>query len=368
MRISEIWRATVPGHTSHSMLADPGSKSVFVSDGWGVAHSGLRLHRLDPETGEKLGEVRTRQQSVSAMVVDDDCLFVATHSRLLRLRPQDLSMAAHWDRVLPSDAQQLAVSGDYVLAANLRKPVVGLYHLGRRSSARLRTGLQPLLVRHGDRVKVIEGFDGGVLTFDPERATLLASEPSPPVSAVAAGADMWAVRAGEAQGAGESRAPSSWLKPGTDRLIRLGADSDWEARLPDVASAIMCDDDHGLLWCLMGNRSSTLVAVGQADGRVVASFPAGPGRYWAYYHPPTGLAVAAEPVQETGGYRTTQSLSTLIAHVVVLEDGDPGGAPGDGTHADDGFRLPPPPPPPELPAPGAEESFTPPEDPASLRL
>lgn len=322
MRMMEIWRATVPGHTSHSVLADPGSKSLFVSDGWGVAHSGLRLHRLDPETGEKLAEVRTRQQYVSAMSVTDDSLFVATHSRLLRLRPDDLSMLDHWDRVLPSDAQQLLVSGDHVVAANFRKPVVGLFDLSRRSGTRLRTGLQPLLVDYAGQVKVIEGFDGGVRTLDLEKGSLLGPEPGPSVSAVSAGRDIWAVRAGVARGESSHGAPSSWLKPGTARLVRLGGEGEWETDLPEAASAVFCDDERALVWCLVGERFSNLVAIDQRHGWMVDSFPAGPGRYWAYFHPPTGLAVTAEPVEQTGGYRATQSLSNLIGHLLVPEEWD----------------------------------------------
>ncbi len=328
MRMMEIWRATVPGHTSHSVLADPVSRSLFVSDGWGVAHSGLRLHRLDPDTGEELAEVRTRQQYVSAMTVADGSLYAVTHSRLLRLRPEDLAILDHWDRVLPSDAQQLLVSDGLVVAANFRKPLVGLFDPQRGASTRLRTGLQPLLVRHAQRVKVLEGFDGGVRTLDPERATLLGPEPCPPASAVAAGTEMWVVRAGAAQGVHSQGAPSSWLKPGTAGLLRLGGDREWEMVLPDAASAVLCDDDRGLVWCLVGERSANLVAVDQRHGWIVESFPAGPGRYWAYFHPPTGLAVTAEPMEQAGGYRATQSLSNLVGHVIVLEDWDLGRLPG----------------------------------------
>ncbi|HET9076024.1 MAG TPA: hypothetical protein VFN68_03760 [Acidimicrobiales bacterium] len=318
MRLTEIWRATVPGHTSHTVLADPGSKSLFVSDGWGVAYPALRLHRLDPETGEQLAEIRTRQQHVSALVAAQDSLFVATHSRLLRLRPGDLGPVGHWDKVLPSDSQQLVALGDRLIAANWRKPVVGLFEVGTGTSVRLRVGLQPLLLRHGDGVSVVEGFDGSRRPIDLERGRLLGAEPGPPVTAVAAGTDIWGVAAGEPADGGGG-APSTWLKPAADRLLRLSGEGRWEALLAGPGMSVHCDDERGLVWCLVGPGPSTLVAVSQEYRWSVASFNAGPGRYWAYFDPTSGLAVAVEAVEAGGGYRSPQAASTLIGHLVVSD-------------------------------------------------
>lgn len=319
MRLTEIWRTTVPGHTSHTVVSDPGSKSLFVSDGWGVAYPALRLHRLDPETGEHLAEIRTRQQHVSALVATSESLFVATHSRLLRLRPEDLGLVGHWDKVLPSDSQQLVAAGDRLIAANWRKPVVGMFEVASGTSVRLRVGLQPLLLRHGDTVSVVEGFGGGRRVIDLERGRLLGAEPGPPVTAVAAGGEIWGIAAGEAPAPGGRSAPSTLLKPGTDRLLRLSGDERWEALLPGPGTSLYCDDERGLVWALLGPGGSTLVAVSQEWRWVVASFPAGPGRYWAYFDPAAGLAIAAQAEEDGGGYRNPQAASTLFGHLVVTD-------------------------------------------------
>lgn len=316
MRMTEIWQASVPGHTAHIVLADPGSKSLFVSDGWGVAYATLRLHRLDPETGEPVAEVRTRHQHVSALAAAVDSLYVATHSRLLQLRAGDLHVLHQWDRVLPSDAQQLLAAGDWLVAANWRKPVVGLFYPQGQASERLRVGLQPLIVAYGDTVRVVEGFTGGVRSVDLTKSRLLGAEPGPPVSAVAGGKELWGVLGGPPAGAGAHSTGSAWLRPASDRLVRL-ADPSWEAILPAPASALQCDDERGLLWCLVGSDSTLLAAVSQEDGRVVASFPAGEGRYWLYVDPSTGLALEATPVQEGAGYRAARVRSTLVAHLLI---------------------------------------------------
>ena len=317
MRMTEIWRASIPGHSAHTALADPSSKSLFVSDGWGVAYAALRLHRLDPETGENLAEVRTRQQHVAAMVAAGDSLFVATHSRLLRLRPEDLRLVEHWDKVLPSDSQQLVSIGGWLVAANRRKPVVGLFEADSATTVRLEVGLQPLVFVHGASARVAEGFAGGIRTLDLERRCLLGVEPGPPVAAVAAGSAIWAIGAGQA---GDRTGASTWSKPGTDRLVMIGADggeSPWSAWLPAPGQAVFCDDARGLVWCLVGPGGSNLVAISQEERRLVRMFPAGAGRYWAYFDPVSGLAVAAESDTEGAGYRTAQSVSTLSGHVVV---------------------------------------------------
>lgn len=316
MRMMEIWRAGIPGHTAHALLADVPSKSLFVSDGWGIAYPALRLHRLDPETGESLAEIRTRQQHVSSLTAVEGLVYVATHSRLLQVRAEDLSIMNQWDKVLPSDSQQLVVSGEWVAAANFRKPVLGLFHVGRRQSARLRVGLQPLLVRQRNELKVVEGFDGGVRVIDLERGGLQGAEPGPPVAAVAADTDIWGVAAGIPAGARSAGPATTWIKPGTDRLIKLG-DPSWRGLLPAAAASVFCDDDRGLVWSLTGDGPSNLVAVSQEDGLMVRMFTAGPGRYWAYFDPVSGLAVTAEAVSDGGGYRSSQLNSVLTAHLVV---------------------------------------------------
>lgn len=318
VRMTEIWRASIPGHTTHTVLADPGSKSLFVSDGWGVAYPTLRLHRLHPETGEAVGEIRTRQQHVSALAVMDDSLYVATHSRLLQVRPGDLHVLRHWDRVLPSDSQQLVAAGDWLVAANWRKPVLGLFHPQRQESVRLRVGLQPLLATLGNTVRLVEGYAGGVRSVDLDNASLLGAEPGPPVSAVATGTELWGILGGPPAGTGAHGTGSAWSRPGTDRLTRM-ADPTWTAILPAPASAIYCDDQRGLLWCRAGPNSTLLVAVSQEDSRVVASFPAGDGRYWLHVDPGAGLAVEATPVQEGIGYRASRVRSTLVAHLLIGE-------------------------------------------------
>ncbi|MBV9659776.1 MAG: PQQ-binding-like beta-propeller repeat protein [Acidimicrobiales bacterium] len=312
MRLTEIWRATVPGHTAHVMVADGASKSLFVGDGWGVPYRARRLHRFDPETGEQLAEVRSREQQVSALAVHDEHVFAATSSRLLKLRPSDLAVVGHWEKVLPSDSQQMLAFDRFVVAANWRKPAVGVFDLKSRSATRLAVGPQPLLAFHQGTVKVIEGFHGGLRALDPARGRLLGAEPTPAAAAVAAGADIWAVAADAAP-----ETPTVWGKPGADRIIRLTGES-WHASLPEPGHALVCDDRHGLLWCLTGPERATLVLVSQEDGRVTNLFLAGAGRAWAYLHPASGLAVASEAVPGTAGYRATPSLSTLIGHRLVV--------------------------------------------------
>lgn len=320
MRMTEIWRASIPGHTAHTALADPASKSLFVSDGWGVAYPALRLHRLDPETGEKLAEVRTRRQHVSALVAAEDSLYVATHSRLLRLRPEDLRMVGQWDRVLPSDSQQLVACGQLLVAANRRKPAVGLFDPDSGASVRLNVGLQPLVFVHAGNAKVAEGFQGGIRTFDFERRCLLGAEPGPPLAAVAAGEEIWGIGAEAPTAGGGSGPASAWSKPGTERLLRVGdgeEDRAWSAWLPAPGVAVYCDDERGLVWCLVGPDGATLVAVSQEERRLVQMFPAGTGRYWVYFDPVSGLALAAQTADDGEGYRPAQSVSTLSAHLVV---------------------------------------------------
>lgn len=320
MRMTEIWRASIPGHTAHTALADPASKSLFVSDGWGVAYAALRLYRLDPETGEKLAEVRTRQQHVSALVAADDSLFVATHSRLLRLRPQDLRMVGHWDKVLPSDSQQLVSAGQWLVAANRRKPTVGLFEPASGASVRLDVGLQPLVFVHGGEAKVAEGFQGGIRTVDLERRCLLGAEPGPPLAAVDAGAEIWGIGAEVAGDAESGPSASTWSKPGTARVLKIGGGEEerpWSAWLPAPGVALYCDDGRGLIWCLVGPDAATLVAVSQEERRLVQMFPAGTGRYWVYFDPLSGLAVTAQTAEDGEGYRPSQSLSTLSGHLVL---------------------------------------------------
>jgi hypothetical protein len=294
------------------MLADGGSKSLFVGDGWGVPYTARRLHRFDPETGEELAEVRTRHQQVSALVAHDEHLFAATSTRLLKLRPADLAVTDVWEKALPSDSQQLVALGEFLVAANWRKPAVGVLNVRTRAATRLATGPQPLLVVHGGAVKVVEGFHGGVRAVDLNRSRLLGAETSPSVAAVAGGAEIWAVAAGTGP-----ESSTVWGKPGADRLIRLTGEP-WEAWLPDLGHTVVCDDRNGLLWCVMGQARDWLLLVSQADGLITKSFPVGPGRAWVYLDPPSGLAVASEPVVGTAGYRATPSLSTLIGHRFVL--------------------------------------------------
>lgn len=312
VRLTEIWRATVPGHRAHVILADGGSKSLFVGDGWGVPYMARRLHRFDPETGEELAEVRTRQQQVSALVIHDEHLFAATSSRLLKLRPSDLAVLDHWDKALPSDSQQLVALDRFLVGANWRKPAVGILNLRNRAVARLVTGPQPLLVVHGGMVKVVEGFHGGVRAVDTDRSRLLGSEATPPVAAVAAGEEIWAVAA-----AAGSRSPGVWGNTGADRLIRLSGEPR-EAWLLDVGTGLVCDDARGLLWCIAGQRREWLLLVSQEDGLISKSFPAGTGRAWVYLDPPSGLAVASEALPDAAGYRATPSRSTLIGHTFVV--------------------------------------------------
>ncbi len=81
-RLVERWRTKIEGGTANTFLVDLPSRSLYVSDGWGVAYPALRLHRLDLATGEPIVEMRTRHQGVSAMTVHAGYLYAGRTLRL----------------------------------------------------------------------------------------------------------------------------------------------------------------------------------------------------------------------------------------------------------------------------------------------
>jgi hypothetical protein len=219
--LTERWRAPVPGIVAITVLSDTASGSVFASDGWGVSYAALRLHRFDLETGAHLAELRTRHQAVSAMLVDRNVLYAATDSRLFELSPTDLSVSRQWDRGLVRYTQQLVPAGSKLVTANWLKPTIGLFDPETGLTRGLRAGLQPLLVRQGEAVKVIAGFDGRMWTLDTTEQRLVDVQTIPPVARAAAGREIWGVLAGSPEG-GQGN-PPVWTKPPGNRLLRLPA-------------------------------------------------------------------------------------------------------------------------------------------------
>jgi hypothetical protein len=310
-RLRELWRTTVPGDSDNEVLCDVASESVFISDGWNVPYAALRLHRLEISSGKHVADVRTRSQGVVAMVKWQDRLLAATDSRLFEFRTGDLSIARQWDTGLVAFARQLVPVGRLIAMANWLRPSIGILDRESAKTSRMKVGAQPLLFQFAGEVRVINGFDGGMLTLDAESRQLMAAEVTPPVSAVTAGRDIWAVIAGRPEG-GQGR-PPVWIKRGTDTVRRLTG-SALESRVGGRCDRLTVDDKRGVVWCLL-ERGAHLQAVSTETGEVVGTFePGSAGREQRFDHvdPVAGLAFATEPHRVVEQRVVRSSTSTLV--------------------------------------------------------
>jgi hypothetical protein len=317
--LQELWRTTIPGDVDNRYLCDLPSKSLFATDGWGIAYAALRVHRLDLRSGVHLADLRTRHQSVGAMAMHQGDLLVATDSRLFQIRVSDFSVVRQWDKGLVRYAMQLIPAGNQLVAANWLAPSVGIFHLDTGRTRRLTVGGQPLLFRFGDEVKVIAGFDGGMWTLDLDRGQLTRSQKTAPLTNVAVGEHIWATLAGRRQG-GQGE-PPVWTKRGTAVITRLTGDR-WTAAAGGPVKDLVCDDRRAVLWCLTGVRPYNLEAISQRTGRVLASFTPTPGKGIGFCHvdPAAGIALQADSSQEVRGSILIRSTSTLVC--LALPDVD----------------------------------------------
>jgi hypothetical protein len=310
-RLRELWRTTDPGDSDNEIFCVLASDSVFISEGWNVPYAALRLHRLEISSGRQVADVRTRSQGVAGMVEWQDHLLAATDSRLFQFRTADLSIARQWDTGLVAFARQLVPAGRLIAMANWLRPSIGILDPESAKTSRLKVGAQPLLFGFAGEVRVINGFDGGMLTLDAERRQLLAAEATPPVSAVTAGRDIWAVIAGPPQG-GQGQ-PPVWIKRGTDTVKKLSG-SALEARVGGRCDRLTVDDQRGVVWCLL-ERGTHLQAVSTETGEVMGTFEPGlAGREQLFRHvdPAAGLAFATEPHRVVEGSVIRSSTSTLV--------------------------------------------------------
>lgn len=316
----ERWRATVPGERANRVLCDPASASAFVSDGWGVAHAALRVHRLEIETGEHRAMARTRHQTVAGMVVWDESLLIATDSRFIRLDRGSLEAAASWDKRVVGFAHQLVPTPEVVVAANWLRPSIGVFDPSTGITHRLSVGRQPMIFMHGGLVHAVAGFEGAISVVDLDRRRLVDQRPSAPLSAISVGREVWGVRAGPPTGgAGE---PPVFTRHGTQTITRLTGESceyDVGGKCDDIA----VDDQRGVIWCTVEGRSQ-LRAVALDGGEVIAAYGAGLndcGMLFCHVDPVAGLAFAlGEPRRVVEGHVIRSSSSTLVCYELPRQD------------------------------------------------
>jgi hypothetical protein len=250
------------------------------------------------------------------MTLHADHLYAATDSRLFELRPADLTVIRQWERRLLKYAMQMVPDGSRLAMANWLNPSIGIFDRNTERTRRLTVGRQPLLTYYGGVIKVLAGFDGGMWTLDTQRARLTQAKSTPAVTAVAAGAHLWAVLAGPAERLALRVADSS-VKRGSDRIIRLTGEP-WMTTLGGSCSRLVCDDMHDMLWCIIdrGSRAGGLQAVSQATGHVVRSYIAGPGRTFAHVDAGAGVAFTMEPDRVVAGNRIVSCTSTLTCYSI----------------------------------------------------
>jgi hypothetical protein len=288
---------------------------VFVSDGWNVPYGALRLHRLDLATGQHRAELRTRSQSVSGLAVDRGKLWVATDSRLLEVATRDLSIIRGYEKGLVAYTRQLIPVGGLLITADWLRPSIGIFDPDTGKTSRVKVGGQPILCMVHDAVRAVAGFDGGLWKVDPERRRLTDLQPTPPVSAVTAGRDLWAVLAGKPEG-GQGE-PPVWIRRGTHVVTKLTG-SPQEARVGGPCDRIFADDRLGVVWCLV-NRRAHLQAMSQTTGAVLGTFaPAAENHrdFFCHVDPGAGLAFALEAHRVTDHGYVRSSTSTLTCYAL----------------------------------------------------
>ena len=278
--LEQRWTVSIPGQHVHAFAGDTASNSLVVGDGWGVPYSALRLHRFDAATGAETASIRTRHQPVNALLPLDGRLLAATDLRLFEVTLPDLRVTNVWERGLVRYAQQLAGNGECVVQANWLRPSIGVLDKATGAVRRVKAGAQPLLFDYQGQVRVVSALEGGMATLDVVAGRLVDRVPVPPVAAIAAGRDIWAIVAGPPQTSQVSPTAAPVDLPQfrrcTGEVVRLTGDP-VSCTLGGPCRKLWCDDDQGLLWCFLEGRPgdgvpTRVCAVRQATGEVVAHY------------------------------------------------------------------------------------------------
>jgi hypothetical protein len=312
--LTEKWRATVPGHADNLVLSDATSASVFVSDGWGVPYAALTLRRYDLATGRPLAARRTRSQGITALLVRGGTLFAATGSRLFELSKNDLSILRQWEKGLVADARGLiSLDGSRLVMGNWLRPSIGIFDPAGGTTKRVTVGVQPLLFAFGHDVRVIAGFSGGMWTVHQGSGRLTNFEPTPPVSAVASGRDLWAALAGAPQG-GQGQ-PPVWFRRGTEVIATL-TERPRRCTLGGPCDSLFADAGREVIWCLTDDRTC-LEAISEPTGASLVRFGLdlqNGGSRFCHVDPEAGVAFALEPHLIADRGRLQASTSVLACY------------------------------------------------------
>jgi hypothetical protein len=274
------WAVSIPGRQVHAFAGDTATNSLIIGDNWGVPYGALRIHRLDAATGSETAAILTRHQPVNGLLALNGRLLAATDSRLFDLTLPGLAVTKFWERRLVRYSQQLELDGGYVVQANWIRPYIGVLDTATGAVRRMKAGPQPLLFHYQGKVRALSALDGGMASVDTVSATLVDRVAVPPVSAIAAGREIWVVVAGQAQ------SPEVYPKPppvplpqfrrATHEVVRLTGEA-VSFTLDGPCRRLWCDDARDLLWCFLeGERShgasTRLCAIRQATGEVVARY------------------------------------------------------------------------------------------------
>jgi hypothetical protein len=304
--IEELWRATVPGITGHNILVDPDSRSVYVSDGWGVPFPSLKLHRLSLSGGDEQVSTGTRSQGVGALATADKRLWASTDRRLFALDPYSLDVLDQWDKRLIPYTQSIVPTAGRLVMANWHASTVGLFDPQDGSTRRIKVGAQPVIVPDGDQVRLIAGFDGGMATLGPE-GELIDKSPTPPLTSAVAmpGGTVWAVLAGQAEG-GQGE-PPVWERSGTNQVVRLGPDQ-LVLGMAAKCLGLVADRARSLLWCI---EPAGLELVDAARGQVVGRYGT-PGGRVQQVSPEAGMAFAVHPAPPQARERSADRIASRL--------------------------------------------------------
>ena len=308
LSVDQSWQASVPGFRVNQLRCDPATASVFVSDGWGVAHAGLRLHRLSLESGEHQCDVRTRHQPVSAMTVHDGDLFAATDSRLFQFDPRNLAIKAQWDAGLVKHCQSLVAHPQGFVMSNWLKPTIGLFDRASGTTGRLKVGPQPIVLSHAGELVAISGRDGSIATLDPTTHKLKDRRAIRPVANAAAGRDIWGTLAGPPDGQ-----HGVAIRRPTATVVRLTG-SPMTVDLPSPIGRLAIDDEHELLWA-MAERA--VYVLDQSTGRIVGDFALPPDEALPHVDIESESIFTFQQRLESEKGLLTHAESTLTRHVVT---------------------------------------------------
>jgi hypothetical protein len=168
-----MWTVSVPGRGAHRVLVDHRSAIAFVTDGWGVHPSAVRLRAIDLATGEQLGGFRsgTPIRTLQPIPGTDEIL-AASDTRLHRLAVPSLVERQRWTARIPRYADSMAVIGDRVVLANWYKAGVAVLDLVDGTVRRRPTAPMVLVLPRGDVPLLVGGQTGGVWQVDVDTMVL----------------------------------------------------------------------------------------------------------------------------------------------------------------------------------------------------